>query len=136
MNVVESIKKHEGYSPTIYEDVVGVPTIGWGFNLMEPIPKSVAESWLAIKIEDHKKELRKFHWYNDLDEIRKDALLEMHYNLGDARFREFKKMIKAFENKKYNEAAKEMLDSHWAEQVGNRANELASLVAQDDNIGI
>jgi len=29
-----------------------------------------------------------------------------------------------------------MTDSHWAEQVGRRANELAAIVAEDDNIGI
>jgi len=136
MNLIESIKKHEGWRDTIYYDSEGVPTIGWGFNLTQPMPKTVAELWLAIKIEDHQKELRKFYWYNDLDEIRKDAFLEMHYNLGDARFCGFKKMIKALRNKKYNEAAREMLDSHWAEQVGRRANELAAIVAEDDNIGI
>ena len=133
MNVNESIKKHEGYSPTIYDDSVGVPTLGFGFNLLEPMPKPVAELWLAILIVRHEKELQEYHWYNSLDPVRQDALLDMHYNLGDAKFREFKKMIRALANKKYDEAAKEMLDSKWASQVGDRATELASIMINGAN---
>ncbi len=137
MNVVESIKKHEGFRKRMYEDSVGVKTIGYGFNLEQiELPKPVAELWLAFEIEKHQKELEQFHWYNTLDPIRQDVLLDMHYNLGHSRFKQFKKMIAALENKKYDDAAKEMLDSKWAKQVGNRATELASIMAQDDNIGI
>ena len=137
MNVNESIKKHEGYSDVIYEDAVGVPTIGWGFNLMEPIPKPVAELWLAILVDRCEDELKKnYKWYSKLDDNRKNAILDMYFNLGASKFAEFKKMHKAFENGHHDIAAKEMLDSKWARQVGNRATELASIVAENDNIGI
>jgi len=137
MNVVESIKRHEGFRKRMYTDSVGVPTVGYGFNLNQiELPKPVAELWLSFEIEKHQKELEKFHWYNKLPVNVQDALLDMHYNLGDSRFRQFKKMIKAFENGKRDEAAKEMLDSKWAEQVGNRATKLAAIVADNDNIGI
>ena len=126
MNVVESIKKHEGWRSKMYEDSVGVKTIGYGFNLEEnELPKPVGELWLSIKIHQHEDELKRLHWYNKLDQTRQDVLLDMHYNLGDSRFRQFKKMIKALENEKYDRAADEMLDSKWARQVGSRAEELA-----------
>lgn len=137
MNVVESIKRHEGFRSRMYEDSVGVKTIGYGFNLEEiELPKPVAELWLAHEIQNHQKELEQFHWYHNLDAVRQDVLLDLHYNLGDSRFRQFKRMIKALENQKYDEAAKEMLDSKWASQVGNRATKLASLMKQSDNVGI
>jgi len=137
MNVVESIKKHEGFRKRMYRDSVDVPTIGYGFNLNQiELPKPVAELWLSFEIQNHINELEKYHWFNHLDEIRKDVLIDMHYNLGHSRFMEFKNMIKALKNKEYDVAAREMLDSKWADQVGTRAAELASIMSNDDNIGI
>lgn len=127
MNVIESIKKHEGFRKRMYKDSVGVPTIGYGFNLEQiELPKPVAELWLSFEIEKHQRELEEFHWYNKLDEVRKDVLLDMHYNLGHGRFKQFKNMIQALENQKYGKAADEMLDSKWAVQVGSRAETLAN----------
>lgn len=137
MNVVESIKKHEGFRKRMYTDSVGVPTIGYGFNLEQvELPKPVAELWLSFEIEKHQKELEEFHWYNNLDPVRQDVLLDMHYNLGNSRFKQFTKMIAALENKKYEEAAKEMLDSRWAQQVRKRATKLAALMKGNNDVGI
>lgn len=137
MRIVKSIKKHEGFRSRMYLDTVGVPTIGYGFNLKTiELPKPVAELWLAYEIEKHEEELERFDFYHDLDRVRKDVLLDMHYNLGDSRFRGFQKMIQALENHNYNEAAKEMLDSKWANQVGRRATDLAALMRENDNMGI
>lgn len=133
MNVVESIKKHEGFRKRMYNDSVGVPTIGYGFNLEQiELPKPVAELWLSFEIEKHQRELEQFHWYNKLDPIRQDVLLDMHYNLGHSRFTQFKRMIAALENQKYDKAAQEMLDSKWARQVGDRAKTLAKLMANQN----
>jgi len=137
MNLIENIKKHEGFRKRMYRDSVDVPTIGYGFNLNQiELPKPVAELWLSFEIQNHINELEKYHWFNHLDEIRKDVLIDMHYNLGHSRFMEFKSMIKALKNKEYDVAAREMLDSKWADQVGTRAAELASIMSNDDNIGI
>lgn len=130
MSFIERLKKHEGFRKRMYEDSVGVPTIGYGFNLEEiELPRPVAELWLAFELDKHEDELEQFHWYNDLDPVRQDVLLDMHYNLGHSRFLQFKKMIRALENKKYEEAAAEMLDSKWAKQVGQRAVRLSELMA-------
>ena len=40
----------------------------------------------------------------------------------------FKLSMKAFENKDWEEAANQMLDSKWAKQTPNRAKELADIV--------
>lgn len=137
MNVVQSIKKHEGFRKRMYEDTVGVPTIGYGFNLEQiELPKPVAELWLSFEIEKHQKELEQYDWYNNLDPVRQDVLLDMHYNLGHKRFMGFKKMIEAIKNKEYEEAARQMLDSKWAGQVGRRATDLAALMKGNDNVGI
>lgn len=131
MNVIEKLKEHEGWRATPYRDSVGRLTVGYGFNLDAiEMPKPVGELWLSILVHEHEQELRKFHWYNNLDPNRQDVLLNLHYNLGHDRFMGFKRMIRALENEKYDEAAEEMLDSKWAGQVGKRATELASIMRE------
>lgn len=52
----------------------------------------------------------------------------MAYNLGISGLLKFKKMLKTLEEENYPKAAKEMLDSLWAIQVGKRADHLAYLM--------
>jgi lysozyme len=52
----------------------------------------------------------------------------MSFNLGYGRLKTFKKMLTALSKGDYEASAKEMLDSKWATQVGNRATALASLM--------
>jgi len=50
----------------------------------------------------------------------------MIFNMGLSRFMLFRKTINAIENKDFAAAADEMLDSRWAEQVGERAITLSN----------
>jgi lysozyme len=50
----------------------------------------------------------------------------MAFNLGIAGLQRFTKFLAALEQKDYETAATEMLDSVWAEQVGRRAQRLAA----------
>jgi|AntDeeMetagen681_2_1112603.scaffolds.fasta_scaffold31225_1 lysozyme len=137
MNFVQRLKKHEGFRKKMYTDSVGVPTIGYGFNLETvSLPRPVAELWLAFEIDKKEDALEKFDWYNDTDAVRQEVLLDMAYNLGIAGLLGFKKMIKALENKQYERAGAEMLDSKWARQVGARAVDLAALMRGNNNTGI
>jgi lysozyme len=52
----------------------------------------------------------------------------MVYNLGFAGFCKFNDVTAAMERRDYAAASRAMLDSRWAEQVGNRAVELAELI--------
>ena len=48
----------------------------------------------------------------------------MLFNLGGPRLKKFKKLREAVAAENWQEAAAQMLDSKWAEQVPNRANRL------------
>ena len=50
----------------------------------------------------------------------------MVFNLGINRFMGFKNMLRAAKEANYEEAARQMLDSRWATQVGARATKLAT----------
>ena len=126
----EQLKRHEGFSPSLYKCPAGKPTIGFGFNLeQELMPEFVASIWLENLIDGIDFELdQRFTFYNCLSEIRKSVLINMRYNLGMAGLLSFKKMIKALEDGNYHEAANQMRDSKWHTQVGQRAIELEILM--------
>ena len=63
--------------------------------------------------------------YDLLNPARRAVLVNMAFNLGRARLRSFRHMLRAVRRREYSRAAHEMLDSKWARQVGNRATELA-----------
>lgn len=68
-----------------------------------------------------------------LSRARQAVLLSMTFNMGigDEGLGGFSKMWVALENKDYLSVAGEMLDSRWANQVGIRARELASMMEDD-----
>ena len=63
-----------------------------------------------------------------LDENRQIALIDMAFNLGLQGFLNFKEMIAALESGNYEQAAKDMMNSRWAEQVQDRATCLANII--------
>ena len=58
------------------------------------------------------------------------VILEMVYQLGFSGFKKFKKAILNMKSKDWKGAATEMLDSRWAKQTPNRANQLADIVRE------
>lgn len=136
-NEMDLIKRHEGFCNFAYECTAGKLTIGYGRNLDDVgITKDEAEVLLHNDLYECASDLKNnFQWFPYLSEQRMQALVDMRYNLGRAGFRRFKKMIKAFEQMDYATAAKEMLDSHWARQVGERALRLADIIENNVTAG-
>ena len=69
-----------------------------------------------------------YSWFKNLDRVRKDAMIDISFNLGATRLRGFKKSLALMETGDYSAAAQEFLDSRWAEQVGNRAIEVTTMI--------
>ena len=53
----------------------------------------------------------------------------MAYNMGMGGFSQFKSFHNLVENNKFEEASKHIMDSKYATQVGNRAVENATIIA-------
>ena len=130
MNVLELLKKHEGFRGQPYHCTAGKLTIGYGRNLeANPLTEKEAEVLLINDVLLIGKQLREsYPWYLRLDDTRQGVLINMAYNLGMAGIGKFKNMLAALEDGNYSEAARHMLDSRWANQVGSRALELAELM--------
>jgi len=115
------VQNHEGFRSRPYADTEGHLTIGWGRNL-----DAVGISWdEASAMLDHdimraRRILQHFDWWDSLDEVRQDALTSVVFCLGN-RVHQFKRMLAALEAGEHKEAARELLDSRYAEQTGRRA---------------
>lgn len=127
--LLDQLKRHEGRSLKPYKCPAGKLTIGYGRNL-EDVGISEVEAMVMLRndIEQCYEELSVFSWFEDLDQVRQEALINMLFNLGLPTFLKFKKTLKYVAEGKYSQAAAEMLNSKWATQVGDRAKELAYMM--------
>ena len=121
--------RHEGKRNLPYECSAGKITIGVGRNLADmPLTDDEIMYLLRNDIARCETELNRYPWFRMMDDARRDACINLVFNLGLTRFRQFKKMIKAFEDRDYDRAADELLDSRYALQVGKRAEELSDIL--------
>jgi len=127
VNLKEQLIRDEGIVLKMYQDTVGKWTIGVGHNLDDkPISRRAAEIILEDDINDSIASLKtKLPWTEQLDEVRKAVLINMAFNMGIGGLLAFKKMLTACKSGNFKLAAKEMLDSKWKDQVGQRAFRLA-----------
>jgi len=121
---------HETYKQFPYIDTTGHLTIGIGRNLNDRgISTSEAFYLLDDDIVYFTGKLNHFlKFFSQLDENRQIALVDLCFNVGVQGFLNFKQMILALEAGDYHRAADEMLNSKWADQVGERATTLANIV--------
>lgn len=126
----EQLIRHEGLRLTVYDCPAGYKTVGVGRNLEgKGITEEEAMYLLDNDIKDFQESLSKeLLWFDSLDECRRNILTNMAFNLGVSGLLKFKNTLAAVENKNWEEAASQMLESRWAEQVGSRAVELSELM--------
>jgi len=145
---LDKLIEHEGMVLTVYQDTLGIDTIGIGRNLKDrgispeelaymDIPnmaivytEGISEAdarYLAmndIKIVEN--ELSQVHkCVENLDAVRQLILMDMAFNMGVPRLCKFKKMWNAIHEGNFDAASLEMMDSRWARQVGSRARKLS-----------
>jgi len=148
--MIERVKKHEGYRTSPYKDTVGKWTVGYGRNL-EDNPLDVVEvlklfsgtnfkspvnaemffeDLLIRDIRKHTEELEsRLAMFPMCDQDEQTVLIDMAFNLGVPTLLKFKGMLHAIDNDDKVEAAVELLDSRYAEQVKTRAMDNAKLLA-------
>ena len=129
MNVKEQLERDEGgMRLRAYKDSQGIWTIGVGHNLeSRPIPREAAELIFEADLADTILEVdRVLPWAAALDAPRRAVLINMAFNIGVAGLLEHNpKMLAAAKRGDYAEAARELLDGPYKDQVGPRAHRLA-----------
>ena len=129
-DLLESIKHHEGFVEHVYDDSLGIPTIGYGFAIKDLIlQEDLCDEILLRKLRIlGRSVMGKFPFFDSLPSDCKDVLMEMCYQLGVTGVSKFKKALKAMEDGDWEKAADEMLDSKWAKQTPNRAKEMSDII--------
>ena len=145
---LDKLIEHEGMVLTVYEDSLGIETIGIGRNLKDrgitkeeldymDIPNmgiiydhGITEAdarYLALNdIRIVENELCRVHpCVENLDSVRQLILMDMAFNMGVPRLCKFKNMWNAIHEGRFDIAGMEMMDSKWARQVGRRAVKLS-----------
>ena len=131
--MIDRVKSHEGFRTRAYKDTVGVLTVGYGTNLeSREFSLEECEGWLMADLLSLEKQLEGVPAYCGLDGDgeRQGVLIEMAYNLGFTGLMSFKLMWAAIGAYNFDQAAIEMVNSKWAEQVGQRAISLASIMIE------
>tara|TARA_R100000900_G_scaffold32649_1_gene26322 strand:+ start:22 stop:435 length:414 start_codon:yes stop_codon:yes gene_type:complete len=134
MSLIDSIKEHEGYVGIVYKDSLGIDTIGYGFAIKDlELDKDICDIILERKLHNLEDSVNlKFSWFMYMPQEIKNVVLEMCYQLGVNGFSKFKKTISFLQDRQFEEASVEMLDSLWAKQTPNRAKELSDRVKEVD----
>ena len=71
---------------------------------------------------------RSYSWFARLDDVRRDAMVDICFNIGLTRLRGFVNALAAMSRSQYEIAADEFMDSRWSQQVGNRAVEVTDMI--------
>ena len=125
-----TIMADEGLRLTPYHCSEGFLTIGIGRNLdAKGITKEEA-IYLAqndIKEAENKAVSIVKDFYS-LNDNRKIVLVSMAFQMGATGLSKFKKMIEAIDNRDFDRASIEMLNSRWAKQTPARAKRLSNLM--------
>lgn len=128
-SVAELLRLHEGYRRHPYKCSAGKETVGHGRNLDDVgIDEDEASYLLSRDIERAIKSLRFEPYWLDLDAVRQAVLIDMTVNLGWPRFQGFRMLRDALGRGDYAEACRQMVNSHWYSQVGDRAKRLVGMM--------
>jgi lysozyme len=140
---VDLIIIDEGFRGEPYLDTVNKWTVGIGRNLddkglsvaelrslfsRQPMTRDFARLLLSNDVEEIEDDLRAaLPWFDQLDEARQYVLVNMGM-MGVKRLMGFKLMLAAMQIGDWQEAARELMSSKYATQVGKRAERLANVM--------
>ncbi len=126
-SIIEQLITDEGLKTNPYHDTEGWLTIGIGRCLdKKGITKDEAIYLAKNDVNEVIDKLNRIKGYKSLTNHRQKVIVNMAFNLGFSGVMKFRKMWNAIEKSDFDLASKEMLNSKWATQVGNRAKRLAN----------
>jgi lysozyme len=126
------LSRDEGREAKPYVDTVGKTTIGVGRNLTDTgLRQNEIDFLLENDIEDVEGQLdASLPWWRGMSDTRQRVLANMCFNLGIFGLLKFVRTLRAMQEGRYEDAAEFMVDSKWADQVGQRAQRLAKAMRE------
>ncbi|TCL06884.1 glycoside hydrolase family protein [Sodalis ligni] len=144
--IAKMLRADEGFSSKPFIDTQGYPTIGTGQrigpkgaaiqNYTFTISQDISDAWMQVIAESYRPELSAHKTIGPAwiacDEVRKDVLLNMAYQMGSSGLAAFSATLSLIAAGKFRQASIEMLDSAWYRQTPQRAARLANLMSNGD----
>ena len=139
LELINELKREEGFRERVYQCSEGVDTIGYGFNVkylskdeldlnggfIEPMSEEVATKILEAKVSKLIKSVDEvYSWIDNLPEVVKIGIYDMIYQLGIKGFGSFVNTQKYLKSLDYPKAIENIKNSKWAKQTPRRANNL------------
>lgn len=130
MNLAQMLEAEEGRVAHAYPDSMGYLTIGIG-RLIDKrkggrLTDPEIDYLLSNDIAEKTGELaRALAWFNDLDEVRRNTLIPMAFQMGTAGLLGFRNTLEMVKAGDYKAAGRGMLQSRWAQQTPLRAERMA-----------
>lgn len=126
------LMKHEGVKRYPYKCTAGKLTIGVGRNLDDRgLSDEEIQYLLDNDIDSVEREIyRAVPSFDSLTENRQRALLNLAFNIGIPRMLTFKRMLAAIRDNDFEAAGKELIDSRYEKQVGQRAYDVRKLLVE------
>lgn len=120
----------EGVRKFPYVDTVGKISIGVGRNLSDVglSPDEITFLFENDIIEAERVARALLPDFDDLTDGRKAVVINMAFNMGHNVLARFVNTLQAIRDERWAEAARGMLASKWAKQVGARAQRLAAIM--------
>jgi lysozyme len=131
--LIKMLKKHEGVETHAYHCSENKVTIGVGRNVDKSGGLGLSDDEIDYLLQNDIDRVSveldsEYGWFDDLNDVRQDAMIDISFNLGQTRLRAFKKALAAMDEGDWGEAADQFMDSRWSAQVGNRAKELTEMI--------
>jgi lysozyme len=152
-SIENMIERHEGRRYKVYKDNMEIPTIGVGFNLrrngankaLRSVGADLQQILKGVPLTDNQIDIL---FAQDIQTATQDAIqflpnlkdypgdiqnivIDMAFNLGGKGLSKFVNFKKALIDKDYTGAARQMVNSKWYSQVGNRSKELVDLMLKN-----
>jgi len=131
--LTEMLRRHEGVETHAYKCTSGKITVGVGRNIDPDGGLGLSDDEIDVLLEnDIDRSIKElgaaFNWFSDLNEARRDAMIDLVFNMGLTRLTGFKKALAAMAEANYDLAAAEFMDSQYASQVKDRAIEICAMI--------
>lgn len=132
---IAQLKQDEGLRLKAYKDTLGNWTIGFGHLMVksfcENISEETAEATLYEDVEYAENSLSLFFdSWTSISPRRKDALINLVFNIGMGGFTHFRKAIDHIRADEWPEAAEEFKDSLWFRQLPKRAERICKEIKE------
>ena len=96
--LAEMIQRHEGVRRIPYLDSLGIFTVGYGHNMQRPLSQAVIDQIFSEDLQEAINEcVHAFPWFADLTDARKNAMVDLCFNLGLPRLLKFQHFLTAME---------------------------------------